>query len=130
MIISNAKTHANTPAFGYLTTVIAQQLGPSKLRVRTGGNTRDAGLENTVNNIYLNGDGSLGTVAGDDLWLSHSPQSLEELTNFIGKVISASNGKNLKGSVLKTLIEETNPKLRSDGIHEYMLTYPPEYECE
>ena len=108
--------------------MIARQLEPSKRRVRTGGNTRDAGLENIVNNLDLNGDGSVRTVAGDDLWLRYGPQSLEELTNFIGKVVRTSYGKNLKGSVLKTLIEETNPKLHSEGIHEYMLTYPAEYE--
>ena len=64
----------------------------------------------------------------EDLWLSQSPKSLDELTNFIGKVIRASNGKNLKGSMLKTLIEETNPKLHSKGMHEYVLTYPAEYD--
>ena len=64
-------------------------------------------FENIVNNLDLNGDGSLRTVAGDDLWLSYGPQSLDELTNFIGKVIRVSNGNNPKGSVLKTLIEET-----------------------
>ena len=67
------------------------------------------------------------SIAGDDLWLSHGPQSLEELTNFIGKVIRVSNGNNLKGSLLKTHIEETNPKLHSDGVLEYMLTYPPDF---
>ena len=111
--------------------VIARQLEPSKRRIRTGGNTRDAGLENIVNNLDLNGDGSLRTVAGDDLWLHYGPESLEELADFIGKVIKASEGKNstLKGSVLKTLIEVTNPKLQSEGVLEYELTYPPEFEC-
>ena len=55
----------------------------------------------------------------------------KELADFIGNVIKASDGNhsNLKGSVLKTLIEETNPKLHSEGVLEYMLTYPPEFEC-
>ena len=46
----------------------------------------------------------------------------------IGKVIRVSNGKNLKGTVLKTLIEETNPKVHSKGILEYILTYPPNFK--
>ena len=110
--------------------VIARQLEFSKRRIKTGGNTRDAGLENIVN-LDLNGDGSLRTVAGDDLWMSYGPQSLEELTQFVGKVIKATNGNKsaLKGSVLKTLIEVTNPKLESEGVLEYELTYPPEFEC-
>ena len=115
--LNEDETNAITPAFGDLTTVIAQQLEPSKQRVRTGGNNGDASLENIVNNLDLNGDGSLWTVAGDDLWLSYGPQSLGEVTTFIGKVKRVSNGKNLKRSVLKTLIEETNPKLHSEGIH-------------
>ena len=127
--LSEDETRTITPAFGDLTMVIALQLDPSKRRGRTGGNTRYASLENIVNNLDLNGDGSLTTVAGDDLWLSYGPQSLEELATFIGKVIRASNGKNLEGTVLKTLIEENNPKLDSEGILEYMLTYPPEFEC-
>ena len=102
--LSGDETHAITPSFGDLTTVIARQLEPSKRQVRTGGNTRDAGLENIVNNLDLNDDGSLRTVVGDDLWLTYGPQSLEEVTTFVGKVIRASNGKNLKGSLLKTLI--------------------------
>ena len=53
--------------------VIARQLEPSKQRVRTGGNSMDASLENIVNNLDLNGHGSLRTVAGDDLWLSYDP---------------------------------------------------------
>ena len=55
---------------------------------------------------------------------------LEELTQFVGKVIKATNGKRsaLKGTVLKTLIEVTNPKLQSEGVLEYELTYPPEFE--
>ena len=58
-------------------------------------------------NPDLNGDGSLRIVVGEDLWLNYGPESLEELGNFIGKVIKASKGNhsNLKGSVLKTLIE-------------------------
>ena len=129
--LSGDDLNANTPAYGDLTTVIARQLEPSKRRIRTGGNTRDAGLENIVNNLDLNGDGSMRTVAGDDLWVHYGPQTLEELSNFIGKVIKASEGKHstLKGSVLKTLFEETNPKLQSEGVLEYELTYPPEFEC-
>ena len=129
--LSEDHTNENTPAYGDLTMVITRQLESSKRRIRTGGNTRDAGLENIVNNLDLNGDGSLRTVAWDDLWLSYGPHSLEELSNFIGKVIKASNGKHsaLKGSVLKTFIEETNPKLQSEGVLEYELTYPPEFEC-
>ena len=129
--LSGDNTHAITPAFGDLTTVIARQLEPSKRRIRTGGNTRDAGLENIVSNLDLNGDGSLRTVAGDDLWLHYGSESLEELADFIGKVIKASEGNHstLKGSVLKTLIEATNPKLHSEGVLEYELTYPPDFEC-
>ena len=128
--LSDDDTNANTPAYGDLTTVIARHLEASKRRIRTGGNIRDAGLENIVN-LDLNGDGSLRTVAGDDLWMSYGPQTLEELTQFVGKVIKATNGKHsaLKGSVLKTLIEVTNPKLQSEGVLEYELTYPPEFEC-
>ena len=128
--LSDDHTNANTPAYGDLTTVIARQLEPSKRRIRTGGNTRDAGLENIVN-LDLNGDGSLRTVAGDDLWTSYGPQTLEELTLFIEKVTKATKGNKsaLKGSVLKTLIEVTNPKLQSEGVLEYELTYPPDFEC-
>ena len=129
-LLSGDDTNAITPAYGDLTTVIARQLEPSKRRIRTGGNTRDAGLENIVN-LDLNGDGSLRTVSGDDLWTSYGPQSLEELTKFIEKVTKATKGNKsaLKGSVLKTLIEVTNPMLASEGVLEYELTYPPEFEC-
>ena len=128
--LSDDHTNAITPAYGDLTTVIARQLEPSKRRIRTGGNTRDAGLENIVN-LDLNGDGSLRTVAGDDLWISYGPQTLGELTQFVEKILKATKGKKsaLKGSVLKTLIEVTNPKLQSEGVLEYELTYPPEFEC-
>ena len=87
--LSEDEARAITPAFGDLTTVIARQLEPSKWRMETGGNTRDASLENIVNNLDLNGDGSVRTIAGNDLWLSYGPQSLEEVTTFIGKVIEA-----------------------------------------
>ena len=46
--LSEDNSNANTPAYGDLTTVIARQLEPSKRRIRTGGNTRDAGLENIL----------------------------------------------------------------------------------
>ena len=47
--LSEDETPAITSAFGGLTMVIARQLEPSIRCVRTGGNTRDASLENIVN---------------------------------------------------------------------------------
>ena len=41
--------------------------------MRTGGNTKDASLENIVNNLYLTGDDSLKTVAGDGYPTALSP---------------------------------------------------------
>ena len=61
--LSGDDTNANIPAFGDLTTVIARQLELSKRRGKTGGNTRDADLENIVYNLNLNGEGSLRTFA-------------------------------------------------------------------
>ena len=58
---------AITPAFGDLTQAKARQLEPSIQSVRTGVITRDASIENCVQNLNLSHSGGLPTITGDEL---------------------------------------------------------------
>ena len=56
-------------------------------RLKTSGITRDASLENCVNNLNLSSNGGLQTITGDDPWRKYGPQTLSKATDFIGRVV-------------------------------------------
>ena len=80
--------HVNTPTFGDLTQAFARQQLPSIQRVITGYITRDASIENCVQNLnHSSGDG-LQTIAGDYLWRQHGLQNLSQAFGFFGRVVN------------------------------------------
>ena len=111
---------AITPAFGDLTQAKARQLEPSIQRVRTGVITRDASIENCVQNLNLSPSGGLPTIIGNELWRQHGPQTLRQAFEFTGRVVKVqAEGKtSIKRAVQQTLIEITKPSLLNGGIGE------------
>ena len=79
--------HVNTPAFGDLTQAFARQQLPSIQRVITDYITRDASIENCVQNLNLSSDDGLQTIAGDYLWRQHGLQNLSQAFGFFGRVV-------------------------------------------
>ena len=60
------KSFVNTPEFCDQTLALARQHEPSKQRLRTGVITRDASIDNCVQNLNLSSGDGIPTISSDD----------------------------------------------------------------
>ena len=85
--------------------------------MRTGDITRDAIIENCVQNLNLSYGDGIPTITSDELWRRLSPQTLNQAFDFVGRVIKfqAEGKTSLKRVMQQTLIESPKTSVLDGG---------------